>query len=511
MKLNPSKCVFGVTVGKFLGFMVSQRGIEVNSEKIRAIMELKPPRMVKEVQSLNGKIAALNRFVSKATDKCLPFFRTMRKSFEWMDECQKVFEDLKKYLSSPPLLNLSKPGEVLYLYLAISQATVSTALFRKEKGSQRLVYFVSRAFRGAEERYPQMEKLDFTLVTAARKLKPYFQAHTIIVLTDQPLKRAMSCPEAAGRMALWAIELSEFDIQYHLQTTIKGQAVADFIAEYTQSKGKRAEIPAQWRVHIDNSSNRQARGADVVIQTPEGDKIECMIQLDFPTTNNKAEYEALVAGLDLAKAAGAKNMVVHCDSKVITSQINGFYECKSERMKKYREEVKNRIGSLAVRFVQIPREENKCADYLAKAASKELMLVPEQEVNSESNWTTPLIADLKSGTLPDGKNTARKLKVQASRFRRIRDILYKRGFSLPYLRYLNHKEVDYVMREVHEGILGNHSGAWSLVPRVLISDNGKQFDNSAFRDFCSEIGIKNHYSSFAHCERPRPQPVLMEC
>ena len=87
MKLNPSKCMFRVTVEKFLGFMVSQRGIEVNPEKIRAIMELGPPRTVKELQSLNDKIAALNRFVSKATDKCLPFFCTLRKSFEWTDEC----------------------------------------------------------------------------------------------------------------------------------------------------------------------------------------------------------------------------------------------------------------------------------------------------------------------------------------------------------------------------------------------------------------------------------------
>ena len=87
MKLNPGKCTFGVTAGKFLGFMVSQRGIEANPDKIRAIMEMKPPRNVKEVQSLNGKVAALNRFVSMAIDKCLPFFRTLKKSFEWTDEC----------------------------------------------------------------------------------------------------------------------------------------------------------------------------------------------------------------------------------------------------------------------------------------------------------------------------------------------------------------------------------------------------------------------------------------
>ena len=231
MKLNPSKCVFGVTAGKFLGFIVSQRGIEVNPEKVRAILELELPRTVKAVQSLNGKVAALNKFVSKATDKCLPFFRVLKKSFEWTDECQKAFEDLKKYLSSPPLLSSSMLGEKLYLYIAILQAAVSAALVKEEGGSQRLVYFISRAFRGAEERYPRIEKLAFALVT--RKLKPYFQAHTIIVLMDQPLKKAMSSLEAIGRMALWAIVLSEFDEQYRPRTAVKGHIVADFIAEYT--------------------------------------------------------------------------------------------------------------------------------------------------------------------------------------------------------------------------------------------------------------------------------------
>ena len=135
--------------GKFLGFMVSQRGLEVNPEKVHAILELEPPRTVKAVQSLNGKVAALNRFVSKATDKCFPFFRVLRKSFEWTNECQKAFDNLKKYLLSPPLLNPSMPGEELYLYITVSQAVVSTALVRDEGGLQRPIYFISRAFQGA--------------------------------------------------------------------------------------------------------------------------------------------------------------------------------------------------------------------------------------------------------------------------------------------------------------------------------------------------------------------------
>ena len=123
---------------------------------------------------MNGKIATLNRFVSRAIDKCLPFFRILKRSFKWKDECQQVFENLKLYLSTPPLLSPSNPREELYLYLAISRAAVSVALVREEDGLQKLVYFTSRAFRGAEERYPQIEKLAFALVTAAQKLKPYF-------------------------------------------------------------------------------------------------------------------------------------------------------------------------------------------------------------------------------------------------------------------------------------------------------------------------------------------------
>ena len=114
-----------------------------------------------------------------------------------------------------------------------------------------------------------MEKLAFTLIIAARKLKPYFQAHTIIVLMNKPLRKAMSSPEAAGRMALWAVELSEFDIQYHPRTAVKGQVVANFIAEFTFGDGQEAEEKRQWNIYIDGSSNRQAG----VIQTLEGDKI----------------------------------------------------------------------------------------------------------------------------------------------------------------------------------------------------------------------------------------------
>ena len=200
MKLNPSKCAFGVSSGKFLGFMVSYRGIEANPNKIQAMLDMKPPQNIKEVQSLTGRIAALNRFVSKATDKCLPFFRILRKAFEWTDDCQRAFEDLKAYLTTAPLLSPSVLGEELYLYLAVTPHAVSSALIREEGRVQKPVYYTNRALRGVEVRYPQIEKLAFALITASRKLRHYFQAHIINVMTDHPLKKAMNKLEAAGRL-----------------------------------------------------------------------------------------------------------------------------------------------------------------------------------------------------------------------------------------------------------------------------------------------------------------------
>ena len=110
-----------------------------------------------------------------------------------------------------------------------------------------------------------------------------------------------------------------------------------------------------------------------MLLSPEGDTVECMVHLDFPATNNESKYEALIAGLDLAKAAGAARVVIYCDSQVITNQINGDSECKGEKMKKYLDEVRARVDDLEAKIIQIPREENEWADRLTKAASTEHM------------------------------------------------------------------------------------------------------------------------------------------
>ena len=189
MKLNPAKCAFGVSAGKFLGFMVNNRGIEANPDKIKVVLDMPPPTNIKEVQRLTGRIAALSKFVSKASDKCQPFFQVLKKAFQWDTRCKEVFATLKTYLSSPPILVSPSEGELLTLYLAVSNFSTSAVLIRDKDRAQHPIYYCSRALRGAEERYPKMEKLIMALVTAARKLRPYFQAHTIEVPTEYPMKQ----------------------------------------------------------------------------------------------------------------------------------------------------------------------------------------------------------------------------------------------------------------------------------------------------------------------------------
>ena len=179
------------------------------------------PRTIKEVQKLTGRIVTHNRFLSRATDKCLPFLKTLKQVFAWTDECEAAFQDLKRYLSNPPLLSPSKAGENLYLYLAVSTTAVSAALIRKEAKKQLPVYYVSQAFQGAESNYPRIEKIAFALIVASRKLRQYFQGNPILVMTDQPIKKSMNRPEAAKRMVQWAIELSQFDIEYLPRMAIK--------------------------------------------------------------------------------------------------------------------------------------------------------------------------------------------------------------------------------------------------------------------------------------------------
>ena len=184
LHLNVSKCSFGVGSGNFLGYMVTHRGIEVNPDQIKAINSLQPPRNPKEVQKLTGMMAALNRFISKSGERCRPFFLLLLKwkEFEWFEECVMAFQELKRYLSHPPIMSSLVVDEVLFAYLAVALYAISLVLIRVDNGIQRPVYYMSKSLNEADVRYLPLEKAILAMVHATRKLPHYFQAHTVVVL-----------------------------------------------------------------------------------------------------------------------------------------------------------------------------------------------------------------------------------------------------------------------------------------------------------------------------------------
>ena len=185
LRLNASKCSFGVGSGKFLGYMVTHRGIEVNPDQIRAVNSLQSPRNPKEVQKLTGMMAALNRFISRSAEICRPFFLLLHKwkEFQWSEECVTAFNELKRYLSHPPIMSSPVVDEVLFAYIAVVLYAISLVLIRVDNGVQRPIYYVSKSLNEADVRYLPLEKAILAVVHATRKLLHYFQAHTVVVLT----------------------------------------------------------------------------------------------------------------------------------------------------------------------------------------------------------------------------------------------------------------------------------------------------------------------------------------
>ena len=177
MKLNPLKCAFGVSADRFLGFMVTQRGIEANPAQLKVILQLPAPSSKKGIQQLTGRLAALGHFISRFMDRLKPFFTTLRGAnrAEWNEECDRAFIAIKQYLTEPPILVSPKSSDILYLYLAASDIAVSAALFQ-ECGDAKLrpVFFVSKFLTDEETRYTHLERAALALQTATQKLRPYF-------------------------------------------------------------------------------------------------------------------------------------------------------------------------------------------------------------------------------------------------------------------------------------------------------------------------------------------------
>ena len=198
-----------------------------------------------------------------------------------------------------------------------------------------------------------MEKLILALVTTARKLRPYFQAHTIEVPTEHPMKQILYKPETSDRLVKWAIELSEFDIIYKPRTVVKGWVLEDFIMEFTSVKPTEAaqltpDLPI-WRLFVDGAANAQGSGAGLILTSPDGIDVEYALRFEFQAFNNKVKYEAVIVGLNLAHFMEANQLEVCSDSQLVVKQIEDSYEARGEKMILYLKKVQE----LLKKFVRV--------------------------------------------------------------------------------------------------------------------------------------------------------------
>ncbi|XP_033138071.1 uncharacterized protein LOC108870454 [Brassica rapa] len=327
------------------------------------------------------------------------------------------------------------------------------------------------------------------MVVAARKLRPYFQAHPIVVVTSFPVKLVLHKPEVSARLAKWTVELGEYDIIFRPATAIKSQVLADFMAEFSptllpaleqevrlrgESKGE-----GEWILHVDGSSNVRGDGVGIVLTSPTGNTASRVVRCNFKATNNESEYEALIAGLTLAHQMGAENIHVFGDSQLIINQVQGEYQAKDDSMIQYMAVAQRLIKKFkSCKLTQIPWEQNSQADAMGNLGSALVtnsqvsipLLVlqwpvtmeeaPSEEVSAVEEgktWLTPLIWYLEADILPEDRSEARKIKKQAARYCISQEKLYWRSFSGPYLRCVPPREDARILVELHEGDCGSHS------------------------------------------------------
>ncbi|XP_073137962.1 uncharacterized protein [Henckelia pumila] len=287
-------------------------------------------------------------------------------------------------------------------------------------------------------------------------------------------------------MVKWVVELSQYGIEYRPRPSIKAQILADFLVEMTVTQEKSST--QTWMVYVDGSSTTTESGVDIVVESPQGDKFQYAVKFLFPATNNEAEYEAFIMGIKLALSVGAKILTIHSDSQLIVSRVNQNYEAKEDKMLEYLTQVNELLSRLdSYDIKQIPKGENESANRLAKLASslanidnrKITFLTYDKEKTDESDvtifcadseepsWKDEIIDYLKQEKLPANQVEAQKLRVRAARFTIIDGELYKRGFSSPYLKCLTPAKGNYVLREIHEGICGNHLAGRALAGKAL--------------------------------------------
>ncbi|KAK8923701.1 hypothetical protein KSP39_PZI019443 [Platanthera zijinensis] len=314
------------------------------------------------------------------------------------------------------------------------------------------------------------------------------KAHSIRVVTDHPLRSIFEGVEHSGRLAKWSVELSEFDISFVPRLSIKAQAMADFLADYVvEVAEEQLTRPVPWKVVVDGASGRHSLGVGVILESPQGIRIEQTVVVHFPITNNQAEYEAVIAGLRLARELGVHDVEVLTDSMVVASQINGEFEVREPTLQLYLAKAKRIIGAFQTFSIRhVSREENEQADQLAKHGPRVGGTITDlfrpsieegelMEVEQHPSWMDPFVTFLSTGEYPEGMD--------------------RRG--------LKHKEAYYLLREgeLYRKTLSGMLARCVAEREAIVTDNGPQFASAEFISFCEHLGIDLRFASVHHPRR----------
>ncbi|XP_024026218.1 uncharacterized protein LOC112092991 [Morus notabilis] len=406
----------------------------------------------------------------------------------------------------------------------------SSVLIREEERVQLPIYYVSKRLLDAESRYTEMERLALTLMVALRKLRHYFQSQIIRVLTNHPLRQVLQKPETSGRLLKWSVELSQFDIKYVPRAAIKGQALADFLAEFSHRTAHTTPEEVErieWKLYVDGVSSDNGSGAGILLISPEGHKITSVVRFKFKVSNNEAEYEALIAGLRLASHLKIERLSIYSDSQLIVRQVKEEYQARGEKMGAYLRKVKEELVKFKnYEILQIPRAENTNVDALAKLASSKdsdaLGVVPIEElerltieevietliIHTGESWMMPLIQYLMDAKLPNNKYEARRIRGQSLALKILRQGYYWPTLKKDAYQYARHcdkcQRYATIPRTPPENLTSILSpwpfAKWGVDligplhlapggfkfaivtvrgPYSIVSDNGKQFDNAS--------------------------------
>jgi ribonuclease HI len=352
------------------------------------------------------------------------------------------------------------------------------------------VYFISEVLSSSKKNYTELEKVLYDVLMASRKLRHYFQAYHIIVPSSQPLKDIMRNREATGRIGKWAVELNEFTIDYVHRSSIQSQALADFIADWTpgaheEEVNKDAEA---WTVFCNGSWGTFGAGVAAVLVAPSKVKTCYAAKLDFSSTNNITEYEALLLGLRKLKAMGIRRVILKTDSQVISSHVDKSSKARDPKLERYLDTVRRLEASFEGFSVKnIPRGENEHADLLAKSAAHglpqpsevffETIKAPSVELMERAvltispvyseDWRTKIISFLQGNCLLDDEAYNKRMEARTRPYVIIEGELNKHGVCSALLKCLSRTEGIELMKEVHAGLCGSHIGSRPLLGKVF--------------------------------------------